>query len=82
MAPLRQIITGDVPFAHLKNEVAFLIAILQRDERPPKTPLESPIGASYLTLWEVAEACWTKNPKERMTIRAAFQRLQDDPSLL
>ncbi|KAG8898464.1 hypothetical protein FRC01_010901 [Tulasnella sp. 417] len=75
-----EIITGDVPFAHIKNNTSLILAITQKDERPRKNPLKSPSGTSYLNAWEVAEGCWKKDPQDRMTIRAAFQRLRDDPS--
>ncbi|KAG8910858.1 hypothetical protein FRC01_006086, partial [Tulasnella sp. 417] len=76
-----EIITGDVPFAHIRNETSLIIAVMQKDERPLKAPLKSPSGMSYLNAWDVAEACWKKDPQDRMTMRAAFQRLRDDPSL-
>ncbi|KAG8914078.1 hypothetical protein FRC01_004235, partial [Tulasnella sp. 417] len=76
-----EVITGDVPFAYIGNEAAVILAVMQKDERPPKRPLESATGTLYLKTWEVAEACWKKIPEDRMTMRDAFQRLRDDPAL-
>lgn len=78
----RQVITGLIPFPDLKSDVAVLLAVAQRDERPPKSPLDSPLGISYVNTWEVAEACWPKLPGDRISMLTAFQRLQADPALL
>lgn len=75
-----QTLTGDVPFAHLHNEVAVIKAVLTCDERPLMTPQASPTGISYENTWSVAQSCWSKLPLDRISMAAALQRLRADPS--
>ncbi|KIO31707.1 hypothetical protein M407DRAFT_67596, partial [Tulasnella calospora MUT 4182] len=77
-----EVLTGDAPFAHLKNDMAVMLAVIQKDERPPKRPLESSTRISYMNTWEVAKACSSRRPEDRIPMLVAFQRLQADPSLL
>ncbi|THU99271.1 kinase-like protein [Dendrothele bispora CBS 962.96] len=55
-----QILTGHIPYHHLKNEVAVIIQ-LSRGERPPRPPIE------YLTdnVWSFIQKCWSNEPHLR-----------------
>ncbi|KIO19735.1 hypothetical protein M407DRAFT_222274 [Tulasnella calospora MUT 4182] len=75
-----EVLSGLPPFSHLENEVAVMLALYQRDERPEKNPIESN-GVSYMTAWKVAEACWPKMPVDRISMSEAFRLLKADPSL-
>lgn len=50
------------------------------NERPPKSP-ETISEMSYASTWEVAEACWPKDPAERLPVSVALERLQPAVSL-
>ncbi|KAG8953514.1 hypothetical protein FRC04_002356 [Tulasnella sp. 424] len=76
-----EVITGAPPFSHLTNDMAILMAVYGRQERPQKTPTEFN-GVSYENAWAVAEACWKTKPAERIRISEAFRRLRKDPSLV
>ncbi|KAG9025599.1 Serine/threonine kinase [Tulasnella sp. UAMH 9824] len=74
-----EVLTGEAPFSHIENDTAVILAVLHNDERPPKIP-ESLFGVSYRITWDVASACWVKNPAERMSMTPAFQRLRTQAS--
>ncbi|KAG9042266.1 hypothetical protein FS837_011086 [Tulasnella sp. UAMH 9824] len=78
---IAEVLAGGAPFAYLENDPAVMLAVLNRDERPLKEPPESPLGVSYKNTWEVAEACWSKIPEQRISMAVAFERLRADPSL-
>lgn len=52
-----------------------MLAVIQHDERPARSPLTSSTGASYDRTWDVAAACWAKDPDKRITMFTAFERL-------
>lgn len=58
-----------------------MLAVREEDKRPEMNPKEFN-GVSYENAWNVAEACWKKEPGARISISEAFSRLQADPSLL
>ncbi|KAG8953515.1 hypothetical protein FRC04_002357 [Tulasnella sp. 424] len=78
---IAEVITGDFPFPDIKNEIAIVLAVREEDKRPEMDPKEFN-GVSYENVWNVAEACWKKEPGARISISEAFSRLQADPSLL
>ncbi|KAG9025484.1 hypothetical protein FS837_004920, partial [Tulasnella sp. UAMH 9824] len=78
---IAEILTRDVPFAHLHTEVAVIKAVLTYDERPLISPQTSPTGISYENCWSVAKSCWPTLPQDRISMAEALQRLQGDPSL-
>ncbi|KAG8892851.1 hypothetical protein FRB99_002398 [Tulasnella sp. 403] len=71
---ISQILSGNIPFYNMNTEAALLGAILVRDERPPHDPLTRN-GVSYAPIWDVAEACWKKQPGDRLDMAEAFRRL-------
>ncbi|KIO23565.1 hypothetical protein M407DRAFT_77896, partial [Tulasnella calospora MUT 4182] len=75
-----EVLTGLPPFSHLENEMAVMMAVYQRDEKPVKVPLEVN-GLSYENAWRVAEACWPKIPGDRISMSESFRLLKADPSL-
>ncbi|KAG8920213.1 hypothetical protein FRC01_000873 [Tulasnella sp. 417] len=77
---INEVLTGLPPFPHLENEMAVMMAVYQRDERPVKDPLEFE-GISYENAWNVAEAGWPKVPGDRISMSEAFRLLSADPSL-
>ncbi|KIO25946.1 hypothetical protein M407DRAFT_236181 [Tulasnella calospora MUT 4182] len=78
---IAEVLTDDVPFAHLKSNPSVILAVMGKNTRPFKAPLQSSTGISYQNAWEVAEACWSKQPEDRISMLVAFQRLLADPSL-
>lgn len=70
-----QVLTEEVPFAHLELDMAVMNAVIDSDERPPQTP-KTLFGLSYEDIWEVAEACWSKEPEKRISMADASQRLE------
>ncbi|KAG8921028.1 mitogen-activated protein kinase kinase kinase 9, partial [Tulasnella sp. 417] len=78
---IAEILTRDVPFAHLHSEVAVIKAVLTCDERPLMTPEASTTGISYEHTWSVAKSCWPTLPQDRISMAEALQRLRADPSL-
>ncbi|KAG8917803.1 hypothetical protein FRC01_002202 [Tulasnella sp. 417] len=79
--PIWQVLTGEVPFSDLNNDMAVMYAVMLRDERPPRMPAESSRGVSYENVWNVAASCWPRNPDDRLSMLEAFHRIQTDPSL-
>ncbi|KIO31728.1 hypothetical protein M407DRAFT_217769 [Tulasnella calospora MUT 4182] len=76
-----EVLTGEVPFHDLTNDMAVMYAVILRDERPSKIPAESSNGISYENVWDVASACWPRTPSDRIPMFEAFQRIRTDPSL-
>lgn len=64
---LMQVLRGERPFAEYAMQAPMLLAIVVRDERPPKLPTKSSTGECYLPLWAVAERCWSTDPRDRPT---------------
>lgn len=78
---VRQALKGKVPFAHHTNDMAVMLAVISKGERPSKDPMSSPTGISYSRAWNVAEACWAGQAEARISILEAFRSLGADPSL-
>ncbi|KIO25941.1 hypothetical protein M407DRAFT_236179, partial [Tulasnella calospora MUT 4182] len=77
---IAEVLKGEVPLGHISNNVAVMMAVITKDERPSKSPTHSPSGTSYGTAWAVAEACWRRNPSERISIREAYHLLRGSRS--
>ncbi|KAG9035109.1 hypothetical protein FS837_002030 [Tulasnella sp. UAMH 9824] len=78
---IAEVLTGEVPFHDLRNDVAVMQAVILRDERPSKIPVESSSGISYDNIWDVASACWPKTPGDRISMSEALHLIRADPSL-
>ncbi|KIO31724.1 hypothetical protein M407DRAFT_217753, partial [Tulasnella calospora MUT 4182] len=78
---IAEVLKGEIPFAHLTNSSTVMRAVLWDNERPSQMPTASPMGISYAIAWNVAEACWAKNPQERIPMVEALVRIRRDPSL-
>ncbi|KAG9016629.1 hypothetical protein FRB90_002744 [Tulasnella sp. 427] len=76
-----EVLTGEAPFLDLTNDMAVMYAVMLRDERPPRRPMASSNGISYESIWEVAAACWRKEPGDRIAMTEALAKIQADPSL-
>ncbi|KIO31725.1 hypothetical protein M407DRAFT_217758 [Tulasnella calospora MUT 4182] len=59
---IAEVLTGEVPFHDLTNDMAVMYAVMLKDERPSKIPAESSSGISYENVWDVASACWVRTP--------------------
>ncbi|KAG8919771.1 Transmembrane osmosensor [Tulasnella sp. 417] len=75
---IAEVLTGQVPFFHLENDMAVMFALIN-DERPTKLP-HSLFGVSFKSTWDVADACWSKGPADRISMSSAFQRLRTQSS--
>ncbi|KAG9044853.1 hypothetical protein FS837_007410 [Tulasnella sp. UAMH 9824] len=75
------VLTGRAPFSDLSNDMAVMYAVMLRDERPAKTPVVSSRGISCENTWNIAAACWPRNPDDRISMLEALHRIQTDPSL-
>ncbi|KAG8899836.1 hypothetical protein FRB99_006412 [Tulasnella sp. 403] len=72
-----QILSGNVPFYDEGTEAAVAMAVVLRDDRPPRNPpIDLGSGASYESIWDVAENCWKKEPDKRLTMAVAVDRLR------
>lgn len=76
-----QVLTGDVPFPDLQTEGAVIRAVLIQGRRPTKIPAVSSTGLSYQRVWEVAEACLSTIPEERISMNEASRLVQEDLQL-
>ncbi len=54
---LPQILSGRTPFSQYQPP-ALVMAVVLRNERPPKEPHQSPKGVSYAEYWNIAAGCW------------------------
>lgn len=76
---IAEVLSGAPPFPHLPGDTAVILAVHLHNERPEKAPMESK-GVSYKTAWQVAEACWSKMPDDRVPMSDAVRLLKGDPS--
>ena len=75
VTPISQILSGRVPFSQY-SFVALVMAVTFRHERPPKEPQESLQGVSYAKYWEIAEACWDVEARNRPTMASTVSKWQ------
>lgn len=50
-------------------------AVSINDERPQKSPMVSPYGIHYGSLWQVAELCWATSPEDRPTMAEVIRMM-------
>ncbi|KAG8883291.1 hypothetical protein FRB99_004607, partial [Tulasnella sp. 403] len=71
-----EILSGHTPFTNqYKEKLAIIMAVVDRDERPPTDPMTSPAGEPYEELWHAATLCWRKDPDKRPTMSEVTQQL-------
>ncbi|KAG8908802.1 hypothetical protein FRB99_003040 [Tulasnella sp. 403] len=58
-------LSGDIPFKEYESYSSVMFAVAIRDQRPLKVPHRSTSGTPYRPVWELADRCWAKNPRER-----------------
>lgn len=78
---IAEVLAGEVPFISLKHDMAVMYAVMMRNERPPRAPAKSSSGICYQSIWDVAVACWPKNPDDRIRMSEAHERIRSHPSL-
>lgn len=68
---LPQILTGAVPYAHLKQDHQVLLELVRG-----KTPAR-PKASEYITddLWQLITHCWKRDPVGRPKMRSVFERV-------
>ena len=72
-----QVLSGNTPLANkYQDDDAFVRAVIEMGERPARRPILSPTGASWETVWDVAQRCWPALPDERSTMDAVVDQLQ------
>ncbi|KAG8899135.1 hypothetical protein FRB99_006899, partial [Tulasnella sp. 403] len=77
---ISEILSGNVPFQGCNDGLA-IFAALSKGDRPPKEPKTSPIGKSYIRLWDVAGRCWQAEPAARPSASDIFRDLLEPPSV-
>lgn len=53
-------------------------AIRVENKRPEMDPMFSESGTSYEVAWDIAQACWLKNPSERISMLEVVRRFRVD----
>ncbi len=75
-----EILSGAVPFPHMKVTGAIVLAVCVKNARPTTLPAESPSGESYTLLWTIAQLGWSKEPTERPTMTRVREMLSKPPA--
>ena len=69
-----QLVTRSAPFPRLTN---FSVMIQVSDGMRPEKPQRFEAPGLTPDVWEIAETCWHKEPKERPEAHIVLQRLED-----
>jgi len=68
-----ELLTGDVPFANLKND--FLVAMeIINGQKPSDPPSLSTRNSDTIALWSICQSCWERAP----TNRPAIEQISND----
>ncbi len=59
----QELLTGDVPFAHLKNDCQVFSVALSKCETPARPAILEGEDKEYL--WSICQRCWRASPSER-----------------
>ena len=70
---ISKVFSLDIPLGHV-NYADFIDLVVQRDLRPERPDDEDAPMLSD-ALWQIAENCWTKDPKDRPTATALCDKL-------
>ncbi|KAG8897206.1 hypothetical protein FRB99_008362 [Tulasnella sp. 403] len=74
---LHDVLSGNEPYHDCKVH-ANLLARINRNERPPKTPEACPHSDTpWKYMWDVAEQCWKALPDERPSMKTVYRWLQN-----
>ncbi len=77
---LRQVFTGEVPWATLKD--GEIIRAVGFDDRRPPRPSEPAIQRGLDdAMWNLMQACWKTNPEERPNMMQVGTRFTSDSSV-
>src|ERR1700733_14549827 len=69
---LQELLSGDVPFASIRNEIALLLAVTS-GKRPNRDipPFHSD------RLWNVITQCWAQEPNNRLSTAVALKSVRE-----
>ncbi|KAG8898624.1 hypothetical protein FRB99_007252, partial [Tulasnella sp. 403] len=60
-----EVVSGDVPFRQYAEDMAVVMAVHFRNERPDRGVISSTSRVSYEWLWCIITVCWDKDPDKR-----------------
>ncbi|KAG8894464.1 hypothetical protein FRB99_001250, partial [Tulasnella sp. 403] len=75
-----EVVSGDVPFRQYTADMAVVVAVLIRNERPTRELLRSSDRVTDEWLWDIVSVCWDKNPKKRPCMSEVTRLLGGQPA--
>src|SRR5205823_2152220 len=71
----RQVMTGEPPFANLRNEGSVLTAVVVHDQRPARPTNAVAEQELRHDMWDLMQDCWKRQPEARPNMSALLSRL-------